>query len=321
MSAIKAAFLNHTFWKDKRVVVTGGKGFVGSRVVSRVAQLGPKDIRVTDHAVHDLRTYKDCVAVCTGADIVVHLAGNVGGIEYNRSYPATIFHDNVLMGVYMHQAAYACNVSKFVSIGSVCAYPKFAPIPFREDDVWNGYPEETNAAYGLAKKTLLVLSQAYRQQYGMNAIHLLPTNIYGPGDSFDPFSSHVIPALIRLFDSAMQQHSTSVTVWGTGKATRDFLYVEDAAEAILCAAELYNDSKPVNLGSGNEISIRELAETVAEHMGYTGIIRFDTGKPDGQPRRRLDTTRAQKQFGFTATTSFYTGIEHTISWYRNHHNF
>lgn len=321
MSAIKAAFPNHAFWKDKRVVVTGGKGFVGSHVVSRLTKYCPKNIMVTDHALHDLRTYSDCRTVCTGADIIVHLAGNVGGIEHNRSYPATIFDDNILMGVYMHQAAHACKVAKFVSIGSVCAYPKCAPIPFREEDLWNGYPEETNAAYGLAKKALLVLSQAYRKQYGMNAIYLLPTNIYGPGDSFDPRSSHVIPALIRLFDRAKQKRSTSVSVWGTGRATRDFLYVEDAAEAIVLAAERYNDGKPINIGSGNEISIRELAETVAKKIGYTGKILFNASKPDGQPRRRLDTTRARELFGFTATTPFHTGIEQTISWYQLHRNF
>ncbi len=307
---------SHSFWRNKRVVVTGGKGFVGSHVVSRLLQLHPKEIRVTDHAVHDLRTYNACVDVCSGADIIVHLAGNVGGIQYNRSYPATIFSDNVLMGVYMYQAAYACKVSKFVSIGSVCAYPKFAPIPFREDDVWNGYPEETNAAYGLAKKALLVLSQAYRQQYGMNSIYLLPTNIYGPGDSFDPQVSHVIPALIRLFDTAQKKRAKSVSVWGTGTATRDFLYVDDATEAIVLATEKYNESNPINIGSGNEIAIREVAEMIAKCIGYTGNIVFNPGKPDGQPRRRLDTARAYEQFCFTATTPFQQGIEQTIEWYR-----
>lgn len=310
---------NHsTFWKHKRVVVTGGRGFVGSYVTSLLQELHAVDIIVPEHKTCDLREYSDCVAVCHNADIVIHLAGNVGGIGYNRLFPATIFDDNIRMGVNMHRAAHDCNVGKFVGLGSVCAYPSITPVPFREEDVWDGYPEETNAAYGLAKKMLLVASQAYRKQYGMNAIHLLSANMYGPGDSFDPHASHVIPSLIRIMVEAIVSRTRVVTLWGTGRATREFLYVEDAARAIVGAAEQYDGYLPVNIGSGVEISIEKLAQTIASITGFTGSILFDPTKPDGQLRRSLDTTKAWKLFGFRAREPLETGLSKTISWYRKH---
>lgn len=302
-------------WTKKTVVVTGGAGFVGSHVVSLLQAKGVKEIIVPDHTRYDLRDYTQCCSAVRGADCVIHLAGNVGGIGYNEVHPAQLFDDNVLMGVNILRASHDAHVKKFVGVGTVCAYPKFTPVPFREEDLWSGYPEETNAAYGLAKKMLLVQSQAYRKQYGMNCIYLLPANIYGPGDSFDPTSSHVIPALIRQMDEAKRKRKGVVYVWGTGRATREFLYVEDAARAIILASERYNGNEPVNIGSGDEVSIRELADVIARMVGFTGRIYFDPKKPDGQPRRRLDIQKAQAFFGFQATTSLSQGLVKTIRWY------
>jgi GDP-L-fucose synthase len=248
-------------------------------------------------------------------DIVIHLAANVGGIGYNQEFPGTLFYDNLLLGVHLMEEARKANVDKFVAVGTICAYPKFAPIPFKEEDLWNGYPEETNAPYGLAKKMLLVQAQAYRQQYDFNAIYLLPVNMYGPGDNFDPGSSHVIPALVRKFVEAKNKGDKEVSVWGTGNATREFLYVEDAARGILLAAEKYNISEPVNLGSSFEISISELAEAVKKAVGYKGKIIFDISKPDGQPRRKLDVSRAKKEFGFESEVDFDTGLKKVVEWY------
>lgn len=303
------------FWSDKIVVVTGGNGFLGKHLVKKLKQLQPKKIIIPDHKKFDLREYKSCVKAFTGADIVIHLAGNVGGIGYNQDKPAELFDDNILMGVNTMRAAKACGVNKVVIIGTICAYPKFTPVPFKEKNLWNGYPEETNAPYGLAKKMLLVQSQAYRKEYGFNSIYLLPVNMYGPGDNLDASFSHVIPALIKKFAEAKKQNSGHVTLWGTGKPTREFLYVEDAAHAILLATEKYNKPDPVNLGSGLEISIKDLAETIKKIMDFSGKVIWDKTKPDGQPRRKLDTTKAKKEFGFKAKADFKTGLKNTINWY------
>jgi GDP-L-fucose synthase len=307
--------MSKTFWKNKRVLVTGGNGFLGKHVVAQLAQYSPKEIRVPDSKLHDLRLLSECSLVCQNIDIVIHLAANVGGIGYNQEFPGTLFYDNVLMGVHMMEEARKAGVQKFVALGTVCAYPKFTPVPFKEEDVWNGYPEETNAPYGLAKKMLLVQAQAYRQQHNFNAIFLLPVNMYGPGDNFNPNSSHVMPALIKKFLDAKQARETEVVVWGTGVPTREFLYVEEAARGILLAAEKYNSGAPINLGSSFEISIRELAETIARVVGFTGRIVFDSTKPDGQPRRKLDTSKAKKEFGFESKTSFEDGLRTTVQWY------
>jgi len=304
------------FWQDKRILVTGGDGFLGTHLVKRLKKLSPKKITVPIFPKYDLRKYKDCLEVCKNIDLVIHLAANVGGIGYNQEHPADLFDDNILMGVNMMRAARKQGVKKFVALGTICAYPKFTPVPFKEEDLWKGYPEETNAPYGLAKKMQLVQAQAYRQQYGFNAIFLLPVNLYGPGDNFDPKSSHVIPALIRRFTEAKKQNRKEVVVWGTGKPTREFLYVEDAAEGILLAAEKYNKPEPINLGAGFEISIKELAELIKELTGFKGKIVWDKTKPDGQPRRRLDTTRAKKEFGFVAKTPFKEGLQKTIDWFQ-----
>ena len=298
------------------VVVTGGNGFVGRHVVSLLRKKGVGKLTIPDHTRCDLREYTQCLHAIGGADYVIHLAGNVGGIGYNEANSATLFDDNVLMGVNILRASRDAKVKKFIGIGTVCAYPKFTPVPFREEDLWNGYPEETNAAYGLAKKMLLVQSQAYRKQYGMNCIYLLPANIYGPGDSFDVSSSHVIPALIRQMEEAKRKKKEMVHVWGTGRATREFLYVEDAARAIVLASERYNGGEPVNIGSGYEVSIRELADAIASTVGFTGAIHFNPKKPDGQPRRKLDTQKASALFGFTAVTPFQKGLKETVLWYR-----
>ena len=335
------------FWQNKRVLVPGGAGFLGSFVVEKLRERGCKNIFVPKSKDYDLveleavkRLYRDAKP-----DIVIHLAARVGGIGANRANPGKFFYDNLMMGVQLMEVGRQAGIEKFVAIGTICAYPKFTPVPFKEENLWNGYPEETNAPYGLAKKMLLVQAQAYRQQYGFNAIYLLPVNLYGPRDNFDPESSHVIPALIRkcieakagvsskeyavsnnAADAEQKRISQSQTlpvplpepvivVWGTGKATREFLYVEDCAEAIVLAAEKYNKPDPVNIGAGFEISIKDLVELIAKFTGFKGGIVWDSSKPDGQPRRMLDTSRAEREFGFKAKTKFEEGLRKTIDWY------
>jgi len=307
------------FWEDKRVIVTGGAGFLGSYVVEKLKERGCKNIFVPLVEDYDLTKEKNVIRLYQDypADIVIHLAAVVGGIGANRENPGKFFYDNLVMGAMLMEYARQFKVGKFVALGTICAYPKFTPVPFREEDLWNGYPEETNAPYGLAKKMMLVQSQAYRAQYGFNSIFLLPLNLYGPGDNFDPKSSHVIPALIKRFFEAREEGKEEVVCWGTGKPTRGFLYVEDAAEGILSAVEKYNKSEPVNLGSDLEISIRDLAELIAKICGFKGKIRWDSSKPDGQPRRRLDTGKAEREFGFKAKMDFEEGLKRTIEWYRN----
>jgi len=265
----------------------------------------------------DLRKWADCEKAVNGQEIVIHLAAKVGGIGFNQEKPGELFYDNLMMGAQIMEASRLAGVEKFLSVATICAYPKLTPVPFREDDLWNGYPEETNAPYGLAKKMLLVQAQAYRQQYGFNAITLFPVNLYGPSDNFDPVSSHVIPALIKKIADAQKEGKGFVEVWGTGQPTREFLYVEDAANGIISALEKYDDARPVNLGSGKEISIKDLAETIAKLMEYKGEIRWDASRPDGQPRRILDVSRAEQEFGFRAKTDFKVGLRKTIDWYLN----
>lgn len=305
-----------SFFANKKIVVTGGAGFLGSHVVSVLKEKGATNIIIPRSKDQDLRDQSVCKDVVAGADIVIHMAANVGGIGYNREFPGTLFYDNLLMGVHMMEESRKAGVKKFVAIGTICAYPKFAPVPFKEDDLWAGYPEETNAPYGLAKKMMLVQSTAYRDQYGFNSIFLLPVNLYGPGDNFEPGSSHVIPALIKKFVEAKAKGEPSVTVWGTGKATREFCYVEDAAEGIVLATEKYDKSDPVNIGAGFEISIKDLAEKIKILTGYEGEIVWDGTKPDGQPRRMLDTTRAEQEFGYKSSTQFDQGLKETIEWYQ-----
>jgi GDP-L-fucose synthase len=313
------------FWTGKSVVITGGNGFLGSHLVAKIKAKGPKSIFIPKSSEYDLRKYDDCLKVAKNGDVIIHLAANVGGIGYNREFPATLFDDNILMGTFMMKAskdlmmaARTLKVKKYIAMGTVCAYPKFTPVPFNENNLWNGYPEETNAPYGLAKKMQLVQAQAYREQYGFNAIFLLPVNLYGPGDNFDPKSSHVIPALIRKFVEAKKNNDKEVVVWGTGKASREFLYVEDAVDAIMLATEKYNKVEPVNLGAGREIKIKDLVSLIKDYTGFNGKIVWDKSKPDGQPRRMLDVSRAKKEFGFTAKTSFETGLKKTIEWYLIH---
>lgn len=307
--------LDAQFWKNKRVVVTGGAGFLGSHIVALLKELKPKEIRVPRSAESDLRLQSECARAVKDIDVVIHLAANVGGIGYNQEHPGELFYDNLLMGVHLMEEARKAGVKKFVAIGTICAYPKFTPVPFKEDELWNGYPEETNAPYGLAKKMMLVQAQAYRQQYGFNSIYLLPVNLYGPGDNFNPDSSHVIPALIKKFVEAERTSAPEVVVWGTGTPTREFLYVADAARGILLAAEHYNGAEPVNLGSSFEITIKELAQTVKKVVGYQGTVVFDSSKPDGQPRRKLDVSRAEKEFGFVSGVTFKDGLAQTVKWF------
>ncbi len=306
------------FWRDRRVCVTGGAGFLGSFIIEKLNQRGVQDIFIPKIQDYDLVQREAILRLLDDArpDIIIHLAAHVGGIGANREHPAEFFYDNLMMGVQLMHEAWKQGVSKFVAIGTVCAYPKFTPVPFKEDDLWLGYPEETNAPYGLAKKMLLVQAQAYREQYGFNAIYLLPVNLYGPRDNFDPRSSHVIPALIRRVIEAQEAGVDEVVVWGDGSPTREFIYAEDAAEGIVRATELYNGPEPVNIGSGNEISIKDLAELIGRLVGYQGRFVWDTSKPNGQPRRALDTSRAENYFGFRAQTNFEEGLRRTIDWYR-----
>lgn len=298
-------------------MVTGGEGFLGRHLVAELRARGTHQVFVTPHRQFDLRVAADISRALQTArpDVIIHLAGKVGGIGFNREKPAELFYDNLMMGVQLMELARQAGIKKFVAVGTVCAYPKHTPVPFKEDDIWNGYPEETNAPYGLAKKMLLVQSQAYRQQYGFNSIYLLPVNLYGPQDNFDPSSSHVIPALIRKCIEAKERGDKEMIAWGSGSASREFLFVEDAARAVALATERYEGSAPVNVGSGMEIPIKALLELIAELTGFTGAIRWDTSKPDGQPRRCLDTSRAAQSFGFKAQTDFRTGLRKTVEWY------
>ncbi len=303
-----------------KICVTGGNGFLGQHLINELKCSGYSNFFIPTIDEYDLRSLTDIkrMYVDSKADIVIHLAAVVGGIGANRDNPGKFFYDNAIMGIQLMEQARLNHVSKFVSIGTICAYPKETPVPFSEEDLWNGYPEETNAPYGLAKKMLLVQGQAYRQQYDFNSVYLLPVNLYGPGDNFNPSSSHVIPALIKKCIDARERNETSITVWGTGKATREFLYVEDAAKGILLATERYNSPEPVNLGAGFEISIKDLAETIVELSGFKGELIWDASKPDGQPRRMLDTSRAEKEFGFKARTDFREGLQNTIAYYEEY---
>ncbi|KPL76173.1 NAD-dependent dehydratase [Ornatilinea apprima] len=309
------------FWSERRFCVTGGAGFLGKVVVRKLQERGAKEVFVPTIDRYDLVDRESICQMLDDArpDVIIHLAAHVGGIGANREHPAEFFYDNLMMGVQLMHEAWKRGVEKFVAIGTVCAYPKFTPVPFSEDDLWIGYPEETNAPYGLAKKMLLVQSQAYRQQYGFNSIFLLPVNLYGPGDNFNPASSHVIPALIRKCVEAQAAGTKEIVVWGDGSPTREFLFVEDAAEGILMATEKYNESDPVNLGSGYEISIKDLAEMIAAKVGFEGQLVWDTTKPNGQPRRALNTSRAWERFGFRAKVDFDEGLQKTIAWYRENH--
>lgn len=307
-----------SFWTNRRVLVTGGSGFLGRRVVAKLETKAPARIFVPRRQEYDLTQVENVERVYRDArpEIVIHLAGEVGGIGANRANPGSFFYNNLLMGSQMMEYGRRREVLKFVALGTICAYPKFTPVPFKEEDLWNGYPEETNAPYGLAKKMLLVQAQAYRQQYGFNAVYLLPVNLYGPGDNFDPETSHVIPAIIKKCMDAVDSEAREVVLWGTGNATREFLYVDDAAEAVVLAAERYNGADPVNVGYGSEISIKDLSLLIASLTGFSGSILWDTTKPDGQPKRSLDVSKAERLFGFRAQVSFQDGLRRTIDWYK-----
>jgi GDP-L-fucose synthase len=304
----------------KRILVTGGAGFLGQQVIQQLCVAGadPNKITVPRSRDCDLRLMGNCQRAADQQDVIIHLAAHVGGIGLNREKPAELFYDNLMMGAQLIHAAYQAGVQKFVCVGTICAYPKFTPVPFKEDDLWNGYPEETNAPYGVAKKALLVQLQSYRQQYGFDGIYLLPVNLYGPEDNFDPRSSHVIPALIRKVHEAQQRGDKHIPVWGDGSPTREFLYSEDAARGIMMATRFYSGSEPVNLGTGYEITIKDLITLICNLMDYDGEIVWETDKPNGQPRRCLDTERAKQAFGFTAQIGFEEGLKNTINWYRQY---
>jgi GDP-L-fucose synthase len=304
--------------KDKKIVVTGGAGFLGRQVLDQLYKAGASADKITvpRSRDYDLCTLEACQQVVEGQDIVIHLAAHVGGIGLNREKPGELFYDNLMMGAQLIHCAHKAGVEKFVCVGTICAYPKFTPVPFKEDDLWNGYPEETNAPYGIAKKALLVQLEAYRLQYGFNGIYLLPVNLYGPEDNFDPRSSHVIPALIRKVHEAQQRGDKTLPVWGDGSPSREFLYSTDAARGIVMATQSYNESEPVNLGTNYEITIRDLVELICELMGFDGELVWETDKPNGQPRRCLDTQRAKEKFGFVAEMGFKEGLKKTIEWYR-----
>jgi GDP-L-fucose synthase len=304
--------------KEKNITVTGGKGFLGGHLIKKLKDCGCLHIKIADLPEYNLTNIADIRRMYeeTRPEIVIHLAAKVGGIGFNQEKPAELFYDNLIMGTQLLHEAYLRKIEKFVALGTICAYPKFTPVPFKEEKIWNGYPEETNAPYGLAKKMMLVQSQAYRQQYNFNSIFLLPVNLYGPGDNFDPRSSHVIPALIKKCFDAIDTHADQIEVWGTGSATREFFFVEDAAEAIYLATESYNKSDPVNIGAGFEISIKELVELIVQLSGFQGSIIWNKSKPDGQPRRLLDITKAKNEFGFISSTDLTTGLIKTIDWYR-----
>ncbi|MBZ0297298.1 MAG: GDP-L-fucose synthase [Anaerolineae bacterium] len=310
---------NHPFqWRTQHVMVTGGSGFLGQHVVNHLREMKPAEVIIPRSRDYDLReqaAVERLFQQYPQTTMVIHLAATAGGIGANREHPGVFFYDNIMMGTLLLEYARRAGVAKFVGVGTVCSYPKYTPVPFKESDLWDGYPEETNAPYGLAKKMLLVQSQAYRQEYDYNAIHLLPVNLYGPGDKFDPKTAHVIPDMIRKMLDAKDQDLPAVTLFGDGTPTREFLYVKDAARGIVLAAEHYNDAEPVNIGSSFEISIKELAETIAHLVGFRGALRWDTSKPNGQPRRKLDVSRAEGAFGFRSETQFEDGLRETIDWY------
>ncbi len=309
------------FFKDNRFLLTGGAGFLGSFIVDKLTQKGVerKNIRIPRSKDHDLRTWKNCKEVVKDIDIVIHLAARVGGIGFNMKYPADLFYDNAMMGIQLLEASRLAGVKKFIGLGTVCSYPKFTPVPFKEDDLWNGFPEETNSPYGIAKKILLVQQQAYRAQYGFDSIYLIPVNLYGPRDYFDTEDSHVIPALILKMSEAKRNNEGKVTVWGTGRVSREFLYVKDAAQAILDATENYNKPEPVNIGTSEEIMIKDLVYLIKDLVGYKGNIVWDSEKPDGQPKRKLDVSKAEQQFGFKSTINLEQGLQKTITWFNNNY--